>query len=192
MEIKLTALLESFLFVVSSVLFLPVLLSLTFLVFYMFFYLGVFLREYIERKSGHKAFVEAFKEELNRIITETKDRQNIDLEIEYIYQKWEVILIKSFDRIRFVVRVGPALGLMGTLIPMGIALSALAQGDLPRMAGSMVTAFTTVVVGLACSVVAFLLSMTKERWIRADLAEMEYLTEITLRKLKNKNNDINI
>lgn len=66
MEIKLTALLESFLFVVSSVLFLPVLLSLTFLVFYMFFYLGVFLREYIERKSGHKAFVEAFKEELKK------------------------------------------------------------------------------------------------------------------------------
>jgi biopolymer transport protein ExbB/TolQ len=83
--------------------------------------------------------------------------------------------------IRFVIRVGPALGLMGTLIPMGIALSAMAQGDMPKMAGSMVTAFTTVVVGLACSVVAYIMSLVKEKWVRADMREMEYLTEHMLR-----------
>ena len=70
---------------------------------------------------------------------------------------------------------------MGTLIPMGIALSALAQGDMPKMAGSMVTAFTTTVVGLACGLAAYLMSMFKEKWVRADMREMEYFTEITLR-----------
>jgi biopolymer transport protein ExbB/TolQ len=49
------------------------------------------------------------------------------------------------------------------------------------MAGSMVTAFTTVVVGLACSVTAYLMSLVKEKWVRADMREMEYATELMLR-----------
>jgi biopolymer transport protein ExbB/TolQ len=53
------------------------------------------------------------------------------------------------------------------------------------MAGSMVTAFTTVVVGLACSVIAYLMSIVKEKWLRADMREMEYLTELTLRNAKD-------
>jgi biopolymer transport protein ExbB/TolQ len=46
----------------------------------------------------------------------------------------------------------------------------------------MVTAFTTVVVGLACSVVAYLISLVKEKWVRADMREMEYLSELMLRE----------
>jgi biopolymer transport protein ExbB/TolQ len=65
---------------------------------------------------------------------------------------------------------------------MGISLSSLAQGDMPGMAGSMVTAFTTVVVGLACSVAAYLMSLVKEKWVRADMREMEYQTEMMLRR----------
>jgi biopolymer transport protein ExbB/TolQ len=102
--------------------------------------------------------------------------------MERLLQTTELVQVKSLDMIRFVIRVGPALGLMGTLIPMGISLSSLAQGDLPKMAGSMVTAFTTVVVGLACSIAAYLMSLVKEKWVRADMREMEYLTELMLRK----------
>ncbi|NCO66944.1 MAG: MotA/TolQ/ExbB proton channel family protein, partial [Nitrospirae bacterium] len=105
----------------------------------------------------------------------------MDIEFERFLQSAELELIKSLDKIRFTIRVGPALGLMGTLIPMGISLSALAQGDMPKMAGSMVTAFTTTVVGLACGVAAYLMSLAKEKWVRADMREMEYLTELTLR-----------
>ncbi|MDA8339422.1 MAG: MotA/TolQ/ExbB proton channel family protein, partial [Nitrospiraceae bacterium] len=111
---------------------------------------------------------------------------SLDINLERLLQDAELGLIKSLDRIRFVIRVGPALGLMGTLIPMGISLSSLAQGDMPKMAGSMVTAFTTVVVGLACSVAAYMVSLIKEKWVRADMREMEYLTELTLRGSKFK------
>jgi biopolymer transport protein ExbB/TolQ len=75
---------------------------------------------------------------------------------------------------------------MGTLIPMGIALSALAQGDMPKMAGSMVTAFTTTVVGLACGMAAYLMSMVREKWVKADMREMEFMTELMLRNSKFK------
>ena len=68
--------------------------------------------------------------------------------------------------------VGPALGLMGTLIPMGIALAGLAQGNLPRMAENMTAAFTATIVGLAASVVAYVLALVREHWLRADMLDI--------------------
>ncbi|MFN3921443.1 MAG: MotA/TolQ/ExbB proton channel family protein [Caldimicrobium sp.] len=170
---------ETFLYLISVVLFYPVLLSLTGLIFWVTLYFGSFLRELVERSRGESVYIVKFKKFIDEEIANPPI--NFDLEIEKRLREAEIELIKSLDKIRFVIRVGPALGLMGTLIPMGIALSALAQGDLPKMAGSMVTAFTTVVVGLACSVAAYVISMIKERWIRADLKEMEYLAEKALR-----------
>ncbi len=177
--------LESYLYIVSTLLFFPVLLSLTLLTLWIVVYSGSFLREYIERRQGRRRVLEDYKNILNTTIESTvKEGANSELEFERLLQKAELSLIRSLDKIRFVIRVGPALGLMGTLIPMGIALSALAQGDMPKMAGSMVTAFTTVVVGLACSVIAYILSLIKEKWVRADMREMEYLTELTLHNSK--------
>jgi biopolymer transport protein ExbB/TolQ len=102
--------------------------------------------------------------------------------LEKRLQMAELQLIKGLDKVRFAIRVGPALGLMGTLIPMGVSLAALAQGDMTKMASNMVTAFTTTIVGLGCGVAAYLMSLVKEKWVRADMREMEYLTEMLLRK----------
>ncbi|MCX8069222.1 MAG: MotA/TolQ/ExbB proton channel family protein, partial [Thermodesulfovibrionales bacterium] len=143
-------------------------------------YLGSFIREWLDRRSKHRFYVEAYQRALKEQIRVTV--VNPLIEAERLLQSHELEMIKSLDKIRFAIRVGPALGLMGTLIPMGIALSALAQGDMPKMAGSMVTAFTTVIVGLACSVVAYVVSLIKEKWIRADMREMEYMTELVLRR----------
>lgn len=176
--------LESYLYVISTLLFFPVLLSLTLLTLWIVVYAGSFLREFIERRHGKRRVLEDYKKLLNSAAASLPRQANLELEFERLLQKAELSLIKSLDKIRFVIRVGPALGLMGTLIPMGIALSALAQGDMPKMAGSMVTAFTTVVVGLACSVAAYILSLIKEKWVRADMREMEYETELMLRNSK--------
>jgi len=135
----------------------------------------------LDRRNGVSAPQNRYCKELTAAIEAATDRANLDIMAERQLQTAELTLVKSLDRIRFVIRVGPALGLMGTLIPMGISLSSLAQGDMPKMAGSMVTAFTTVVVGLACSVLAYLMSLVKEKWVRADMREMEYQTELLLR-----------
>lgn len=181
--INLFAGLETFLYVISSLLFYPVIAGLVLLVFWIVAYFGSFLREYFERRNGHFSALAAYKRWLENF-NYYGDPVLAEVELERALQRAELKLIKSLDRIRFAIRVGPALGLMGTLIPMGIALSALAQGDMPKMASNMVTAFTTTVVGLACGIAAYLMSMVKERWIRADMREMEYLTEIKLRQLK--------
>lgn len=178
--------LETFLYVVSSALFYPVVAGLVLLTFWVVVLFGGFLREYIERGQGNSFMLNRFKRILESEVRSLNSGQidSLDIKLERLLQKSELEIIKSLDKIRFVIRVGPALGLMGTLIPMGIALSALAQGDMPEMAGSMVTAFTTTVVGLACGVAAYLMSLVKEKWVRDDMREMEYMTEVFLRDQK--------
>jgi biopolymer transport protein ExbB/TolQ len=175
--------LETFLYIISSALFYPVVAGLVLLIFWVVISFGGFLREYVDRRQGISLPLGRYQLMLE---CECKDKGKgeLDINLERLLQAAELDLVKSLDKVRFVIRVGPALGLMGTLIPMGISLSAMAQGDMPKMAGSMVTAFTTVVVGLACSVVSYLMSTVKEKWHRADMREMEYLTELALRTTK--------
>jgi len=174
--------LETFLYLISSVLLFPVVAGLALLVAWVAIFSGSFLREWIERRRDTSIPLGRFQAQLTATLDKDGAAPDLDLQAERLLQTAELAQIKSLDKIRFVIRVGPALGLMGTLIPMGISLSSLAQGDMPKMAGSMVTAFTTVVVGLACSVLAYLMSLVKEKWVRADLREMEFFTEKTLRQ----------
>jgi biopolymer transport protein ExbB/TolQ len=178
--------LETYLYVISSALLFPVVMGLVLLTFWVVICFGGFLREFIERRRGASIPRQRYEEAVGRELASVQDRQSLDIAAERLLQKAELELIKSLDRVRFVIRVGPALGLMGTLIPMGISLSSLAQGDMPKMAGSMVTAFTSVVVGLACSVAAYIMSLVKEKWVRTDMREMEYLTELRLRKANGR------
>ncbi|MBZ0156176.1 MAG: MotA/TolQ/ExbB proton channel family protein [Alphaproteobacteria bacterium] len=174
--------LETFLYIISSALFFPVVAGLVLLTFWMIIALGGFLREWIERRRGVCFPVDAYREtlEAEARTAAAGTASLLGVKLERLLQIAELELVKSLDRVRFAIRVGPALGLMGTLIPMGISLSALAQGDMPKMAGSMVTAFTATVVGLACGIVAYLMSLAREKWVRADMREMEYLTELAL------------
>ena len=181
-DMQVLAGLESFLYLISSVMLFPVVAGLVLLTFWVLLYCGSFLREYLDRRQGVSTPLDHYREQLAAALEKATEKVNLDIAVERVLQSSELARITSLDMIRFVIRVGPALGLMGTLIPMGVSLSSLAQGDMPKMAGSMVTAFTTVVVGLACSVAAYLISLVKEKWVRADMREMEYLTELLLRE----------
>lgn len=178
--------LETFLYLVSSVLLYPVVVALVLLIFWVLLSFGGFLREWIDRRRNHFSPLTNYLIVLKEAFRTASDQRHLDITAERILQAEELKLVKSLDRIRFVIRTGPALGLMGTLIPMGISLSSLAQGDMPKMAGSMVTAFTTVVVGLACSVIAYLMALIKEKWVRADMRELECATELLLRETNGR------
>ena len=74
--------------------------------------------------------------------------------------------------------LGPILGLMGTLIPMGPALAGLASGDIASMAYNMQIAFATTVVGLVAGAVGFLTQQVKQRWYLQDMTNLEFLSEL--------------
>jgi biopolymer transport protein ExbB/TolQ len=85
------------------------------------------------------------------------------------------------------VRIGPALGLMGTLIPMAAALQGLADGNLPALASNMVTAFAATVVGLTISVVAYAITAFREDWVRADVQALAFRAEHVLVSRERRN-----
>ena len=101
--------------------------------------------------------------------------------MEEIVARAEADAARSLNTVRFAIRVGPSLGLMGTLIPMATALSGLARGDLQLLAANMTIAFSATVVGLAVGVVAYVVAMVREGWARADLDAVRFHAERALR-----------
>lgn len=81
-------------------------------------------------------------------------------------------------------KMGPMLGLMGTLIPMGPALVGLSTGDIASMAYNMQVAFATTVVGLFAAAIGFITQQTKKRWYLQDMTNLEFVAE-----LLNENRD---
>jgi biopolymer transport protein ExbB/TolQ len=56
--------------------------------------------------------------------------------------------LRRLERTRWLVRAGPALGLMGTLIPLSPALAGLAAGDVKKLSDNLRVAFSVTVLGL--------------------------------------------
>jgi biopolymer transport protein ExbB/TolQ len=83
----------------------------------------------------------------------------------------------TLTRPRMLVKVGPSLGLLGTLIPMGTSLGSLATGNLEAMAGQMVVAFTTTIIGLATGTVAYVVAAARQAWVAESIREQRYLAE---------------
>lgn len=172
--------LETLLYSISSLLYLPVLAAVAALVLYLLMCVGSVAREWRERKKGVRALLANAEAAMLAAVAQADAQPALDARLERIVQLAEARGMRTLDAVRFAIRLGPALGLMGTLIPMGIALAGLAQGNLPKMAESMVTAFTATVVGLACSVLAYLLALVREHWLRADMTDIAYAAETML------------
>ncbi len=83
-------------------------------------------------------------------------------------------------------KMGPMLGLMGTLIPMGPALVGLSTGDIASMAYNMQVAFATTVVGLFAAAIGFITQQTKQRWYLRDLSNLEFVAELLKSKTEKK------
>ena len=56
-------------------------------------------------------------------------------------------------------QLGPILGLLGTLIPLGPGLAALGSGDIVTLAEALTVAFDTTVTGLVIGALAYLVSL---------------------------------
>jgi len=82
------------------------------------------------------------------------------------------------------VRLGPTLGLMGTLIPLGPGLAALGSGDINALAQALIIAFDSTITGLAAGSIGFIISKYRRMWYADELSIMESITESTLEALE--------
>lgn len=89
--------------------------------------------------------------------------------------EYDYTSLKRLERTRILVRMGPALGLMGTLIPLSPALAALANGDIQRLTNDLRVAFSVTVTGLLIGMVAFAVSLVRDRLYSQDFSDVEYV-----------------
>jgi biopolymer transport protein ExbB/TolQ len=83
--------------------------------------------------------------------------------------------LRKLERSRLLVRFGPALGLMGTLIPLSPALEGLADGNVAQLSDNLRAAFSVTVIGLLIGAVAFAISLVRDRLYAQDLSDLEYV-----------------
>ncbi|MDR2980365.1 MAG: MotA/TolQ/ExbB proton channel family protein [Bacteroidales bacterium] len=98
--------------------------------------------------------------------------------IDKSINQYELDCNKESDSAKLLIKFGPILGLMGTLIPMGPALAGLSTGDISSMAYNMQVAFATTVLGLFIGAIGFILLQLKQRWIQTDLMRLDFLAEL--------------
>ena len=99
-------------------------------------------------------------------------------QIQRLLANFEIAADKDLAISKTLTKLGPILGLMGTLIPMGPALAGLASGDIASMAYNMQIAFATTVVGLVAGAVGFLTQQVKQRWYLQDMTNLEFISEL--------------
>jgi biopolymer transport protein ExbB/TolQ len=85
---------------------------------------------------------------------------------------------RKLARTRLLVRAGPALGLMGTLIPLAPALDGLANGNVAALTNNLRVAFSVTVLGLLVGAVAFGLSLVRDRLYGQDYSDLEFVAAI--------------
>lgn len=120
----------------------------------------------------------AESEHLGRKSRETLARRLIDNEEDKIAQ--------NLNKTEIVTRLGPTLGLMGTLIPMGPGLAALGTGDVTTLASAISIAFNTTVIGIGAGAIAYFASKIRRRWFGEYLANLDALMDAILDNLDKR------
>jgi biopolymer transport protein ExbB/TolQ len=185
------------LYVISNLLLLPVVVVLLVLLAWTLYLAGGFLREMAERKrvrssltatvadaSSGRELDEVWRELgqagsglPRRFLSLAPKRTTDERLLNRALSELEHDVAESIARHSFITRVGPMLGLMGTLIPLGPALTGLAEGNVKSLASNLVIAFTTTVAGLLISGLAYGMALARRTWYARDLTDLEFLCE---------------
>ena len=89
--------------------------------------------------------------------------------------------IKKSD---LIIKLGPTFGLLGTLIPLGPGIIALAGGDTITLSNSLLAAFDTTVIGLVSAAICTVISLVRRRWYSKDRVMLTLLMEAVLEEEK--------
>ena len=167
---------------ISNTLIYPVIIGLVVLIFVVLMMIGSFLSEYSQRSNNlddkiKRGNLQRFYRRLKTIKKKYKPGDTREIEIERLIQNHEIEFERKIEKTRLLIRIGPILGLMGTLIPMGPALIGLGSGNIVEMANQLVIAFTSTVIGLFIGGIALVITSIRRRWYLEDMKDIEYISE---------------
>ena len=185
------------LFLVSDSLLIPDIIVLLVLFVRALFLVGSFYNQYITKYKNERQLRPILNqltperiEELQAALPEKDnslyikylrailDRPADDTYADYMITNFENDAEKDVVTSKLLAKVGPVLGLIGTLIAMSPALTGLSQGDISKMASNMQVVFATTVVGLVVSLVGLVTLQFKQRWYAKEVNQLDYITRI--------------
>lgn len=108
-------------------------------------------------------------------VVEQYGRPGAEARIAKRLAEFDYLSLRRLERTRILVRMGPALGLMGTLIPLSPALAGLADGDVTSLTDNLRVAFSVTVAGLMVGAIAFAISLVRDRLYAQDYSDVEYV-----------------
>ena len=184
-------------FWISTGLLVPVIVLLILLFFRSLLLVGSFFGQYVSIRKTDKLireqmetlhvnnvdhFGEKLPEKSNSLVVMFMKRilaeQQNKAQVQRLVANFEIAADKDLAISKTLTKLGPILGLMGTLIPMGPALVGLSTGDIASMAYNMQVAFATTVIGLVAGAIGFLTQQVKQRWYLQDMTNLECLVEV--------------
>lgn len=193
--------------VISQSLSIPVIVILLVMVVLSIIFLGGFISEYTSRRKvpisvisdliyniGSSSSVDEVKSHIEgagipksqkKILTTIADSSSLStasreaLARKLVEQEEEKI-DKSLEKTDIITRIGPTLGLMGTLIPMGPGLAALGSGDITTLAESLTIAFNTTIVGIGSGALCYVISKIRRGWYDKYISDLDTLSDAVL------------
>lgn len=115
-------------------------------------------------------------EEAFAAVVEQAGRPHAEARVAKRLAEYDYLSLHRLERTRILVRMGPALGLMGTLIPLSPALAGLADGDVTTLTDNLRVAFSVTVAGLIIGAIAFAIALVRDRLYAQDYSDVEYVS----------------
>lgn len=190
-------LISDILYWISTGLLVPVIVALILLFLRSLLLIGSFFGQYLmlRKTAAHvrTALTDVTLETLDQVAQKLPQKSNAPVigyirqmiaardsqaEVQRLLAEYEIAADRDLSTSKLLSKLGPMLGLMGTLIPMGPALAGLAAGDIESMARNMQVAFSTTVTGLVAAAIGFITQQVKQRWYQQDMTNLDYLAEI--------------
>jgi biopolymer transport protein ExbB/TolQ len=156
----------------SELLMAPIIVLICTLVVYAIYALGNFCSQYLVRKQNQLNYTRQVASSNDLQVT-THNGYPIHnffiLNPQASEDELEVVALKQLENLRIVTRIAPMLGLIATMIPMGPALQALADGNIQGISENLIIAFAAVIWGLVISSITFWPASVKKRWCAVEL-----------------------
>lgn len=162
------------LFGIANLLLIPdVILLIFFFIRSLVLLVTTYMQYMTRRRDGHTPLYDKYRKLL-------ADHESDEAYADYLTAQMEAEAAKDVNLSRLLTKLGPVLGLIGTLISMSPALVGLSTGDISGMAYNMQVVFSATVVGLVISVVGLFTQQLKSRWYAIDVSRLEYEAQTNL------------
>lgn len=185
------------LFGIANSLLIPDVILLILFFFRALLMIGGTYNNYMTRRKNSKTFDEVIKnltvdkiDELRALLPQNPNslftkylsdllsKEKSDDYADFMLTNFETEAAKDINTSHLLTKLGPVLGLIGTLISMSPALVGLSSGDISGMAYNMQVVFASTVVGLIISAVGLATYQLKQRWYAKDVNNLDYVSRI--------------